>query len=1366
MIDCGAISAPFLSLVPTALLAFAGGYRLEPGGEAVHPLPGLEPAALTEVAVSFETLAELDASAALDVVVSDASGPVARKTLHAGDPDLVVLLRPRVAGAGRVALAARGERALPEASVAARAVELAGEAATGVVVAAQPNGTWRDAQSVPLGATVFGLADERPYVPPAGADAAAALAAGIQWFRVAHESEEPVLAHFALDVLDRDVPSDVDVFVANAAGTDVVPYAGGDDPYRVEATQSLPGFQRFRTRVLRKGTYFLRVAANHPAFTLRTSLYPVPPYSDPRQAVRTATDYLLQRGDAWHMNTPRRGGVALRTAQPHVETSLCIACHPTQFPARAALAAAENGYPVRQRASLSFLMERIRENARPLYGAPGANWVRVIYSARTVASRLPLLADAYERLVARDAPAPGFAEGYGAFLRMHYASAASLPGEEVDGCAPNVSLFEIAYQSFETARLLARRTGDEAFTDLAESVARMTPDAPANTVIDAAWKIVALAAIDRAAHGARIEALVRDLYRFQRRDGRWGLALSDAGPPSDFITFHVAWALAFAGRRAETDARLAKTARLILSSQLPSGGFRGDPAYKGFDTPFRDTQFAVMALSALYPGPGGGTTWAAGFPPPPETAPAGAADAFLAAADAFWDPPGEAALASLRRALAGDGRGVAIVRAAAAAALGRVADAGSVPDLAAALADPSKAVRREAARALREIATRRAAGSGAAADAILAALESPSDRARWGASRVFNQHFRALALARPDLLRGVAKALADPVVAVRLHAASGLWRFWVWLSDREEARAAILDALVARLGAPEHPWVRRALIEALGNVLDENLGYLEAWIRAAGEEASRAAIRAGHAEVELDQARRLAAGLASGDALRRDGILTAISDFHLRHAALPRTHGYEVELPAVNIEFVAGLPDLHREGFDYPPYREAARFAYGPLNTITKTRVGNDSDLVRFGPGASAALEEAIVDCLGDADPGIRASALKAATTLGDGTGEALVRAVLERTLDPDPSVRATARALFEDGVRGRLRLDAASAPAAETVTLLARVLESGRPESLAVALPLLAAAPEGSALARDGALEAAVRPLVLAEGGPSEKAIAAAAAFPSLVESKPVREAILRAVGSPDRETRRAALRASVAKLLDRPDAAGACQEALSKLDAPGRLVLLEEMARDAALFSRPALAGAFIDCLGDRDAAVRAAAADLLSQRAELRDVPAVRLALEALRSDDNERVRQIALSLLAGTDPGSALAGRDVASLFDLGFFRDRVQPVFADVGPDGNACVTCHASHAILRLVPPGDDGRFSEEATRANYFSALKVVDAAAPERSLLLVKPTRPAEAFGDVNDYASAHAGGRRWDGDERSAEYAAILAWLRGGK
>ena len=72
--------------------------------------------------------------------------------------------------------------------------------------------------------------------------------------------------------------------------------------------------------------------------------------------------------------------------------------------------------------------------------------------------------------------------------------------------------------------------------------------------------------------------------------------------PADFISYNAVLALAEAGRRPETDAHLDLAVKAMLAAQRPEGSWEGDPVYQGFNTPFRATQFAVMALSTLYPG--------------------------------------------------------------------------------------------------------------------------------------------------------------------------------------------------------------------------------------------------------------------------------------------------------------------------------------------------------------------------------------------------------------------------------------------------------------------------------------------------------------------------------------------------------------------------------------------------------------------------------------------------------------------------------------------------------------------------------------------------------------------------------------------
>ena len=79
-----------------------------------------------------------------------------------------------------------------------------------------------------------------------------------------------------------------------------------------------------------------------------------------------------------------------------------------------------NGYAPTQRPALEFIADRLYNNARPLYGEPNTNWVRVIYTARTVASRLPLIMHSLEEDVTHDAPRPHFDTPYAEFLKIHY----------------------------------------------------------------------------------------------------------------------------------------------------------------------------------------------------------------------------------------------------------------------------------------------------------------------------------------------------------------------------------------------------------------------------------------------------------------------------------------------------------------------------------------------------------------------------------------------------------------------------------------------------------------------------------------------------------------------------------------------------------------------------------------------------------------------------------------------------------------------------------------------------------------------------------------------------------------------------------
>ncbi len=1402
----GFLTALALTVVTMLHVRQQGGAQPSEAGNRIHrqmDLGRVVPGSLYAVVISVRDATQIQGDESIHVTVADPKGPVADKWLHAADLDFYLTLAPRGPGEATVALEAPSGVILPKIETALRRIPAA-KSRTGApaVISAALNNTWQTAQRFEWGQTIYGGDDERPYAPAPHEDGYAALVKGFQWFRFTFHGSQPRMAYFVLDITDREVPLDVDIFQLAPDGKDVIPYTEGQFVYQIEATQNYPGLYKFRTRILKPGeTYYVRVAADHPAYQLHMYDYPIPPYNDPRQAVRTGMDFLINMGDTWLSNTPRRGAVALRTTMIHADTNLCIACHPTQFTTRGYLTAVANGYPPTQRPALEFLTDRIYNNPRPLYGELDTDWVRVIYSARTVASRLPVIEHLFETNVTHDPPRQSFNIPYANYLKIHYQDRATLPGNETDGCEPDVSPLEIATQSWQTFNILYQQTRDEQWLRERDRVEQLAVPYQPKNMIDLNWKIHFLATVGRQRYAQQLDQLIDQLYAYEQPSGMWPYPFDKSAKPADFISYHAVLALALAGRRPETDPGLARAVKALLAAQRPEGSWEGDPVYQGFNTPFRATQFAVMALSTLYPGPDQRPAqrkgWNDAFPPPDQRLATKNLPRLLYQLDQFWDLAPEPVLKSIRHLLATSDQPLA--REAAARALGHMADPGATKALIAALGDPTKMVQRTAAWALRMILSRRPAVAVQGRAELAAALTAPDARTRWGATQLFNQHFKDLS--DDNRLRAaLAQDLDDPVPSVRLNAAKGLWQWYYWRVDQHNARTGIIKALATRLNREQDPMVRRALQESLYDTLDENTGYLQAWIRAASTSKDQDRIQNGYETVVRDQAQTLAEVLRTATPRGRQGILEALWDFHVRHYALPelQTGQVAISLPAVFTKYVSGVPELHVPGYVYPPYRETVDFRYDVHNAFYQTRVGNDSDLIHFFESSGPQLEEALMDCLRGADNDMKINVLKAGSTLS-GAGDArFAQAVLQLALDPDPQVRDTVDYVYENGQRGILNIDRPAAPDPALVRTIVEILEHGSPEAQAVALPLLSALPDGSPWVHQPEVIEALQALLQRRPRAPNYArvLAAAASFPELMAHPGFRAQVLASLDDPDPDVQRAAVQIALERFLRNPETSSRVAAAFERFNSAQRSVFIEEVSnpqfmrrhpgvsggaisQDQAYFlgakyvdhepnflDHPAVFKAVLASLDDHDANVRAAALDALRQVKDVEQRRDFRAAMERLTHDSNPRLAMIASNVMGGKRLGEALRDVEPGSVLDFGYFVAKVEPILATPGADGKACVMCHANHVIFKLRPPNAEGEFSPQASEENYKYAMRVVDINNPARSLILIKPTRPTDAAANVADYLATHNGGQRWPGNEKSWQYQTVLEWIRGAR
>jgi HEAT repeat protein len=1346
------------SLSTEAASGVARSYRISP----------LKSSLIYELLVSGKQPGGWADSAILNVKLRLPGGQEIHKALNSGDPDMYFMFQPSAAGAGTLEILADGAQQPLPFEIHLQRLPIGAKDFT--YVGRKPAQRWKEAREMQLGRTVFAADDEIEYL-----DNRQEGKSGLDWYRFEYQGPGPKLVMFDVDVLDRDVPVNIRIYKQTAGphGPAIEEYSEGKDPQEILHDMQKEIESKFITRVIQPGKYYVEVKANHPAYQLRTTLRDVPPYKDPREAAQTAMDYMIAEADSWFAHTPRGGSRQTRVENVTDETERCVACHAGHFTMRSSLEAVKNGYPVEMRPEFKFMMDKLYNAMAPLYGLQHVNWLRFDLAPGDGIGRIARMILYYENYFShRPTSRPADAGGY---LELVYKGRTQLPPNEFDGNRP-VPRAKVAGDAWYDLNQLYQRTGRSDYKASRDKIQSLMLSIEPKDMEGICEQTIAMAEIGDPSFSAQIRKNVQKIFAAQHDDGSWWTpAYAHSGgydsklgrldtpaapeeksdPGRQFMAGEAVYALVKAGVPA-SDPHIQKTLHYLLPLQKNFGAWLDNDG-ELFLTPFLETMWALKALSTVYPvspHPAHAPTAAVSFNPK---------DATLVETlnwlDTLWDVHDAAVTQSVIPLLSSP---YVIERQAAAAALGKMAvDAGKAPAVAMmqapleqALTDPSKLVRRAAAWSLRQILN-----DGYELPGLLHAMNSPNDRARRGATRVFAQYFY-FAVQQPEYLRALLQHVSDPDLLVRIQSTKAVWR-WYYRTQDPALRVSILDTLLGQMAKERSPEEQLNLSQALYNVMDDNIGLMYTyWLPTMGEESDREIAHEGHFRHEILLASKISAGLEHGDELEKRAILRAMGDYFLR------------------------------------------------------ARIGNDLDFVTFyNPDAADMLVDPLMKLLHDPSKGVREEAIKAAVAARNARDVRIKVALLNAVIDPDPAIRedaeravpwfptvASPQILLQRGAERRslfprIAVDASLgrpviprrcpidllrtandsdqySPSASSLSQLSKeqlplvlatlkkLLVSNRPEGRVTALEWLNRDP---ATQTDAMAQLVVKqahgerdPKVLAKMIESLDWILSMQpeAFTILesaakIPDPGVREAIINAFKDPKvaEDHRTPGLLVGILRQnLDNPETQQLALElfAISKRSRPTPLPtgLLEnpEVLTEIAVIAkrgRPpeavkaaeVLQKAYQSAGNNKDAL-----ASLVSKQAAAR------------------------LAQLPPLPPTQKLA--TAIEPLDFAYFVARVQPILERERSGQTRCMDCHGVSTNLsrhHLVRPLPSGQYTESAARSNFASILSLVDFKDPEQSYILRKPL--AQDAGGLE----VHSGGKYW-ASKANPEYQTILAWING--
>jgi hypothetical protein len=1343
---------------------------MAPGGKIHWQSPPQEAGTILELNVVL-TPGNLDESDRVTLVASAEGQRDVSKTLHAGDPSLLIPIRLSRGGALQVVGSSLSGRELPL-EVSARPLPVCGEDL--LAFEAEPNNSWKEASPIRIGRTLYGNSDDvdyldNPYEHPVkgyanGLDNPVKDRPGLDWFRIDWDRDEPNLVIFELDILDRDVSESLRIYKLNPDGSGVELFLEGSDPMEIVHDREPERYSKSITRVLKRGTYYLQVIGNHPRYILRTKTYNLPPYSDPQEAVRTGAHYIMNVGDAWVAQVPREGNIYRRVQNMHDSTTKCTACHASIFSTEAALTSRKMGYPIEAKSNLRYVVDRLYNGPVELYGPFDVFWQRYIAIPMQSQGKHGMMLMDFEKYVSQQETSTFLR--FAPFLRFAWDGMTELHPDEQNGVVPLDSNVGFAVRDWVVLREAYRRTGDRSYLTASDTIREIVtgPKCDQKNIQDKIHRIWGLALMGRHNPEEFREALAAvkaEMLGYQNADGGWPDIIETGRGSAVYTTGQVIWTLVQAGETLETCPPLKKGVDYILSQQQPFGGWFQTTTHENFRTPMRETRYAVMALAVTHPAskepqPGWGNR-DGGEGCLPRT------DSLLHTLDDLdnlWQIPQgreEEFTQSILPLLSGP---EPLVRSLAAETLGRIGTGSAIEPLMGLLDDDVKDVMRSAAWALRQFGNR-----GEGIESIKTALESQASGTRRGAARIFAYQYYGMDQ-RMDLAEDLMKLSKDENLWTRLEALKSL-RQWFYRSNENAFKRKVVDLYIDHMGQPEHPAVRTNLEQGMYIMLDENQAggvSIERNLARFPKERDRKTVLEARTHVEQSVLLEpVLEALTEGNELQKEALVASFDGtffagrYYIRNPTAAIDVGndrefsfyYKPERTVLERTFESLLQS------DLPPERYAqaiqlANFFRLPANSddpqiqqhLVKSLWNNADEVRRAGlavvrddlalvnANRSSEVMGLVLEGLNAADYTIREAVLSAVrrndVLLHEPQVSDLVRQMIEQVSD-NPALRPVVLAVADtDLMTDRAAIKLLETTFTETTDTTQRLKLVDRLFSRTVMV-------ENANPTRD-----LVRLLDTVAGDPDT------AIRERLVEH--LEESTVLRTSS------------KIAEVL---------HSGLSDTSAGIRLRSLKLAQDHTDFWDDPATCEYVLRLVVDPDPKIREMALSSVEKFNLLGKEPRFARRIKALAGDTALGERAGQLLVAKGINPASVEADGVVRTfgIPDLQFFKEKVNPYFYQEGADKHSCAECHQNHSILRIAGlPLGATELNEDLVIQNMNSALKVVNLGDPELSLLLRKPRSPLGQGAVPPDSPTGlvHVGGPRWATTADPA-YQTILSWIR---